>query len=155
MRLFKALVLAALVGGVAGSARADVKPHPLFTDNMVLQQGVPVPVWGKADPNESFRVELSWKSVLGAGGSATFVKADDKGNWRVTLPAQKAGTGYALTIGRVELKNVAVGEVWVCSGQSNMEWSLSQASTSQPAIGAANATAIGHGVINSPISTAE
>ena len=131
MRLLQALLLTATVGGLApGSARADVKPHPLFTDNMVLQQGVAVPVWGTAAPDEKVTVEVG-----GSGKTAPEVAnttADKDGNWKVALPAQKAGTGFTLTIkgkNTVALKNVAVGEVWVCSGQSNMEWSVNAGET--------------------------
>jgi sialate O-acetylesterase len=129
MRLFKALLLAVLVGGpAAGLARADVKPHPLFTDNMVLQQGTDCPVWGKADPGEQVSVEFA---TVGAGGGAG-TTADKDGKWMVRIKPGKAGTGYTLTIkgkNTVTLKNVAVGEVWVCSGQSNMEWSVNASET--------------------------
>jgi sialate O-acetylesterase len=113
-----ALVLA------AGTARADVTLHPLFTDNMVLQQKAKLPVWGKAAPGEEVAVKLfDGKTVTGEGAA----KADDKGDWKVALEPQKAGTDYRLEVkGKTEvtLRNVAVGEVWVCSGQSNMEWSV-------------------------------
>lgn len=124
MRLVKALLLAALVGGLsAGTARADVKPHPIFADNMVLQQGVPLKVWGKAEPGEGVSVSIGLAE--GSGGVAARGKADEKGDWSVKLPPAKAGTGYALIVegkNKVAFKNVAVGEVWICSGQSNMQW---------------------------------
>ncbi len=116
-----ALVLA------AGTARADVTLHPLFTDNMVLQQKAKVPVWGKAAPGEEVTVKLqSEKFNTFREGTA---KADDKGDWKVVLDAAgiEAGGGYVLEVkgkNTIVLKNVAVGEVWVCSGQSNMEWSV-------------------------------
>jgi len=113
-----ALVLA------AGTARADVTLHPLFTDNMVLQQKAKLPVWGKAAPGEEVSVVLfDGKTKTGTGTA----KADDKGDWKVTLDEQKAGTTYRLEVkGKTDVTrtNVAVGEVWVCSGQSNMEWSV-------------------------------
>lgn len=115
-------LLAVLVA--AGTARADVTMHPLFTDNMVLQQGAKVPVWGKAAPGEEVSVTLFDGKMKTGEGTA---KADDKGNWKVTLEPQKVGTTYRLEVkGKtaVTLSNVAVGEVWVCSGQSNMEWSV-------------------------------
>lgn len=111
----------------AGTARADVTLHPLFTDNMVLQQGAKVPVWGKAEPGEEVAVKLmSEKSIPFAEGTA---KADDKGDWKVVLAELKvdAVSGYVLEVkgkNTITLKNVAVGEVWVCSGQSNMEWAV-------------------------------
>ena len=116
-RLF--LVGFALTLGV--TARADVKPHPLFTDHMVLQRGIEIPVWGKAEPGEKVKVTL--------GKSDASATADDKGMWAVKLPKAEAATGLTLSIhgkNEIELKDVAVGEVWVCSGQSNMEWKVKQ-----------------------------
>ncbi len=132
MRLFKALLLATVFGGVGlGTTRADVSPHPIFSDNMVLQQGTDVVVYGKAEPGEQVMLTLSAagseKAIATKG-----VKADDKGNWSDKLPAHKAGTGYTLGVkgkNTVEFKNVAFGEVWVCSGQSNMEWSVNAGET--------------------------
>jgi sialate O-acetylesterase len=121
--LLKVLVLTAAAVGLATAARADVKPHPLFTDNVVLQQGADIVVWGKADPGEAVTVRLD-NARDPRKGTAT---ADEKGNWKVVLPKHEAGAGYTLVVegkNKVEFKNVAVGEVWVCSGQSNMEWSV-------------------------------
>ncbi|MFO0824403.1 MAG: sialate O-acetylesterase [Gemmataceae bacterium] len=126
MRFVKVLCLAAFVGGVSASAaRADVKPHPIFGDHMVLQQGTDVVVWGKADPSESVSVSLERKTANEASASASGVTADKDGMWIAKLGKQKAGTGYTLTVkgkNTVEFKDVAVGEVWICSGQSNMQW---------------------------------
>lgn len=129
MRLVRAFFLVAVAGWAAAPARADVKPHPLFTDNMVLQQGAEVPVWGKADPGEKVTVELARLSAAAAPVTAE-TTADADGKWTAKLPKQTAGTGFTLTIkgkNRVELKNAAVGEVWIASGQSNMEWPIDQA----------------------------
>jgi sialate O-acetylesterase len=126
MRLLKALLLAALVGLGAGTARADVKPHPIFSDNIVLQQGVDVVVWGKADAGEQVTVEIERKTANEASGSGAGGTADKDGKWAIKMGQAKAGTGYTLRVkgknNTVEFKNVAVGEVWVCSGQSNMQW---------------------------------
>jgi sialate O-acetylesterase len=126
MRPVKAALLAVVVSVLAmGTARADVKPHSIFADNMVLQRGTEIVVWGQAAPGEKVTVYLDLP-----GGEKTSIKinpveADKNGIWVAKLPAQKAGTGYALKItgkNEVTFKNVAVGEVWVCSGQSNMQW---------------------------------
>jgi sialate O-acetylesterase len=100
---------------------AEVKLHQLFGDHMVLQRDVETRVWGTANPGEAVTV------TLGGAEPAIAVKVmpDDKGKWIATLPAQKAGTGRSLTVSAtntVEVKDVAFGEIWVCSGQSNMEW---------------------------------
>jgi sialate O-acetylesterase len=119
-----AAVLAALV--LAAPARAEVKPHGLFTDNMVLQRDTECPVWGTAEAGEDVSVSLGKTGEDKGIGVRT--KADADGKWKVSLPGQKAGGPYTLIIGgkekKVTLKNVYFGEVWVCSGQSNMEQSL-------------------------------
>lgn len=97
-------------------AYGDVKPHALFSDGMVLQQGMKVPVWGKADEGEKVTVRIQDQE-------ATATAKD--GKWMVHLEHLKAGGPYEMTISgqnTLQFKNVLVGEVWICSGQSNMEW---------------------------------
>lgn len=99
-------------------ARADVIPAALFTDNAVLQRDKPIPVWGKASPGEKVTVTFA--------GQTASASADAAGKWSVTLAALAARTeGSDLVIqgnNTVTLANVVVGEVWLASGQSNMEW---------------------------------
>jgi sialate O-acetylesterase len=101
-------------------ARADVSLHGIFTDHAVLQAGRPVPIWGRAADGEKVTVEFAGQSVS--------TEARD-GRWSVRLrPLQASAEGRTLRVqGRttVVLTDVVVGEVWVCSGQSNMEWPLS------------------------------
>lgn len=116
-------VLAAAVIGMVMlvPARAAVRPNGLFCDNAVLQRDTEVPVWGSADPDEEVTVLFR--------GVAVGTNAGKDGKWAIKLPPQKAGGPDELTIrgkNTVVLKNVLVGEVWICSGQSNMEWSLRQ-----------------------------
>jgi sialate O-acetylesterase len=111
-----ALLLSALSGSTAW---ATVQPHALFTDGAVLQQGMPVPVWGTASDGERVTVTIQ-------GQTASTIARD--GQWQVRLPALKAGGPYTLTIAgenTIERRDILVGEVWVCSGQSNMEWPVS------------------------------
>jgi sialate O-acetylesterase len=121
-----ALSAAALAGA---QVRADVKPHALFTDGMVLQHGMNCPIWGTADPGEDVSVRLD---IHDLSFKARTNKADAEGRWQVALPMStvKAGGPYALVIkGKADtviLRTVYVGEVWVCSGQSNMEWPISR-----------------------------
>lgn len=106
---------------IASPAHGNVKLAPIFGDNMVLQRDMPVPVWGTAAAGEAVTVLF--------GGQMKSTKADDKGNWQVKLDALKAGGPFELTIAgtnKVTFANVLVGEVWVCSGQSNMQWALKQ-----------------------------
>jgi len=126
MRPLKAVLLAVAASVLAlGTARADVAPHPIFSDNMVLQQGTDVVVWGTAAPGELVNVSLERKTRNEASATFSGTTADKDGKWAVKFAAQKAGTGYTLAVkgkNTVEFKNVAVGEVWICSGQSNMQW---------------------------------
>jgi sialate O-acetylesterase len=114
---------------LAPAARADVKLHPLFSDGMVLQRGVACPVWGTAEPGEKVAWELDRGELGKASGSAT--EADKDGKWSLKLPVSKeAGGPYKLTItgkNTVTIKDVYFGEVWIASGQSNMEWSVNAA----------------------------
>jgi sialate O-acetylesterase len=109
----------------ACAAYGGVAPASVFTDNMVLQRDRPVPVWGTAAPKGSVTVEF-------AGQSKT-VEADANGKWRATLDALVASkeprnlTLRGAGMNAVVLTNVLVGEVWLCSGQSNMEWIVSKA----------------------------
>ena len=93
---------------------ADVKPNPLFTDGSVLQRGQAVPVWGTAREGEKVTVTLGDQSV------STTAK---NGSWRVDLKPLTVGEALTLTItgdNKVTVNNILVGDVWICSGQSNM-----------------------------------
>ena len=114
--------------------RADIKLPSVVGDHMVLQRDKPLPVWGWADPKEEVTVEF--------GGSKVSTTADGQGNWKVTLPAMKAnGKPQTLTVSgknKIELKDILLGEVWVGSGQSNMEWSVRGSKGGKEAIESAN-----------------
>ncbi|MFN3945822.1 MAG: sialate O-acetylesterase [Allosphingosinicella sp.] len=93
--------------------------HPLFSDHAVLQRGRPIAVWGSADPGERLTVSLS--------GAVREVRADQAGRWRAELPAMPGGGPLRLTVagrdGRgAQAADILIGDVWLCSGQSNMEW---------------------------------
>lgn len=102
-------------------AFADIALPTVFSDNMVLQRNTVVKIWGWAEPLEEITVKVSWKEHE--------VKTEVKNNaeWEVSLKTPDAGGPYEITITgnseKIVLKNVFVGEVWICSGQSNMEWS--------------------------------
>lgn len=99
--------------------RAEVKLADIFSNGMVLQQQMPVTVWGEAAPGEAVSVELA--------GSKANTKADAEGQWRVKLPALKAGGPHTMNVtgqNQLSVTDVLVGEVWLCSGQSNMEWTI-------------------------------
>jgi sialate O-acetylesterase len=114
------LLAAVVLVCVAITAPGDVRLPGLFSDNLVLQQGTRVPVWGWADEGEQVTVKFRNKQA---------VAKTRNGAWKVELPTQKAGGPDVLIVegrNRIELKNVLVGEVWICSGQSNMEWPLNK-----------------------------
>lgn len=95
---------------------AEVKPARILTDGMVVQRDRPVVLWGTADPGETFDVKA--EKVKKASVTVT---ADQQGNWRAELPALKTGKTYTLLVGDKKISDVAVGDVLLCSGQSNME----------------------------------
>jgi sialate O-acetylesterase len=111
------------------STHAAVTPHALFSDNGVLQQGVNVPVWGTTDQEDEVTVSV-------AGQTVTATPKD--GKWRADLEPMSAGGPHVLTIAQggttVEIKDVLVGEVWICGGQSNMQWTLKQSDGGSEAI---------------------
>jgi sialate O-acetylesterase len=125
-----------LVALAFGPARADVRLAKIFTDNMVVQRDRPIRVWGQADPGETVSVSL--------GGGAAETMADAKGRWLVELPARADGADLELAAkgknNAVVLKNVIVGDVWLCSGQSNMEWNMSQSDAADDIKAAENPT---------------
>ena len=117
----------AITAVISGSLHADVKPNPLFTDGAVLQRGQPVPVWGTARDGEKVTVEFGSQKV-------STTAAD--GKWSVSLKPLKEGGPFTMTIAgdnTVTINNLLVGEVWVCSGQSNMEWTFARADSAKEA----------------------
>ncbi len=118
--LIKSLALAAAV--LPLRLAADVQPAALFADHMVIQQKTRAPIWGTGDAGEAVVVTGSW------GEKAQTVVGED-GRWRVELLTPPAGGPYTLNIhgnNLVEINDVLAGEVWICSGQSNMDFTLNQ-----------------------------
>ncbi len=133
----KRVVLAGATGTLllASHAQADVKLSPLFSDNMVMQQKKVVPVFGIADAGESVSV-----SIAGQTQKST---ADAAGKWMVKLSPLAAAPSLDMTVNgknQIVLHNVAIGEVWIASGQSNMQWPLAWARNAKEEITAANDT---------------
>lgn len=130
-------------------AAAEGQPylHPAFSDHMVVQRGRPVAIWGWTRPGATVNVSM-------AGNSAAAVAAAD-GRWRATLPALPAGGPYSIAIDGPErhtLDDVLVGDVWICSGQSNMEWPVSSSVDAQAEIAAAGNPRLRHIRIDKTIS---
>lgn len=137
----KSAILSLLLSGglLLFSAEAmALTAAPLFTDHMVLQQRQDIAVWGTAEPDEKVQVSIAHRSAA--------VTADDLGRWRVSLRPLPAGGPHTLLIrgegSTLEFADVLVGEVWLCSGQSNMELPLSEVNQGKEAIDAADHPAL-------------
>ncbi len=118
---------------VSTFANSQVILPPFFNCNMVLQQGIPIPVWGWASPGEKVSVTFNNKTVT--------TKASKEGKWSVTLQPMNYGGPYSMVVKGKNLRtieNILIGEVWICSGQSNMEFSLSSAINAEAEIAASN-----------------
>lgn len=115
------LLILLLILGQAMSAKLAI--CRLFSDHAVLQRQKPIPVWGWSRPNEVLSVSLA--------GETLTTRADGEGAWRVSFPAMEAGGPYELKVSgqqeALEVRDILIGEVWLCSGQSNMEWRVAQA----------------------------
>ncbi len=140
MNRFAATLLAAFAAAgtlASGVARAQDADHPflspVFTDNMVLQRNIKDPVWGWTKPGETVKVTFNGKSVA--------AKADSTGKWMAKVGPLPAGGPYTLTIAgsqTVDLKNILMGDVWICSGQSNMEMGIGNVFNAEQEVAAAN-----------------
>nr|MDQ2732858.1 sialate O-acetylesterase [Armatimonadota bacterium] len=121
MNTFGAVLMAVMMA--AGVGRAEVKLPHVFGSHMVLQRDQPVPIWGWADAGEDVSVTLG-------DGPAVTTKTDAAGKWTLNLPAHAAGGPFQLTVkgkNTITLDDVLVGDVWLCSGQSNMQFTVSGA----------------------------
>ncbi len=131
--LLSSAVLVAASTGFSLMAHADVQLYSLFTDNMVLQRDKPVPVWGTAKPGE--------KVALMVGKQTQRTVADATGNWTVTLKAMPMMASVPFEVdgeNKLQLQNVAVGDVYICSGQSNMQFAVQGTNNAAAEIAAAN-----------------
>ncbi|MHC4911622.1 MAG: sialate O-acetylesterase [Planctomycetota bacterium] len=114
-------------------ALADVKLPHVIGSHMVVQRKMPIPIWGCADPGEHVTVKFADHQAN--------TTADDKGNWMLKLPAIKAPGPYKMTVSAgntIVLKNILVGEVWLCAGQSNMEMGIGVVANGKEEIAAAD-----------------
>lgn len=127
------LTLIALLAVTLLNSYAKVELAPLFADNMVLQRDSEAAIWGKAEPGARVVITSTWAK------GKTVVHADDQGKWNVMLATPSAGGPHELTFNdgdRLTLKNILIGEVWICAGQSNMEMTM-RGFMGQPVEGAA------------------
>ncbi len=129
-RLF---LVALLYLGFHAQLFATVKVARIFSDNMVLQRDINSPIWGTADPNEEITIQID--------GLAITARADKNGKWKAFLPVFTAGGPYELTVkgeNEIRFTNILFGDVWIASGQSNMEWRLDNSNNAQEEVSDAN-----------------
>src|SRR5688572_26800681 len=128
----KIFLIVALIS--VSSAFADVSLPKIFSNNMVLQRDRTIKVWGWATKGETVTVTFN--------GQVKKAKADANGNWMITLPAIQQGGPFVMTAAgkknTVTLNNVLIGDVWVGSGQSNMEWVINSTNNAQKEIAESN-----------------
>ncbi len=119
MKIKPFLLFLGLAAACQSPSAVNIQVDQAFTDHAVLQRDVEIPVWGTADPGGNVKIAIDDHEV--------FVEVDDKGQWMAELPAMKAGGPFTLhVIGEdtTTLQDILVGDVWLASGQSNMEWAL-------------------------------
>ena len=118
--LFFVLFGLLLIASCDSPDATNIRPHRLFSDHAVLQRGISLPVWGTADPGGTLQVSL--------GDNSQRVEVNAEGEWKAEFPEMEAGGPYELRIeggdSSIVLQDILIGDVWLASGQSNMEWPL-------------------------------
>ena len=133
------MVVGLAVASVAASASADLRLPKLFSDHMMLQRELAAPVWGWANPGETITVKIAGQSL-----TAT---ADKAGRWQVKLAPLKAdGASLEMTVSakttNTVVHDILVGDVWLCSGQSNMEFDMGRSDNAKDVMPTATNTMI-------------
>ncbi len=126
---------------------ADVTLPTILSDRMVLQRDMPVPIWGWAEPNEEVTVVIA--------GQTHSTQTDENGNWRVTLDPLSLGEPLSLVVegkNRLQVNDILIGEVWLCSGQSNMQWDVKNCWNAELDIASAKYPNIRMLTVNNPAS---
>ena len=129
-----------LITALSFPVKGQLSVNNIYSDHMVLQRSVPITIKGDADPESTITVKLNDISVSS--------KSNSEGKWTVSLPSQEAGGPYEVSVSdsneKIVFKDVYVGDVWVCSGQSNMEWPLNLSDGAEEASMTANDPLIRH-----------
>lgn len=139
------LVILLTFGFFNKSSFAQIELSQLVSDNMVLQRGMEVPIWGWASSETEIQVRFQGKNY-------TTRPDDQTKRWEVRFPSMEAGGPYEMTIEgggqTIQLKSIMIGDVWLCSGQSNMEWEVNSANNAKEEIANANDRKIRHFKVN-------
>ena len=120
-RLISALLFIVSIVLRTGSVNAKIVLPSVFSDNMVMQQKTNAAIWGKGTPGHNINISTTWSKKIYVS------RADKNGNWKILVATPSYGGPYTITISdgaKITLKNILIGDVWVCSGQSNMEMPL-------------------------------
>ena len=136
MKMRGLLGMALLLAMGSQPVMAKVRLPKLVSDKMVLQRDTDLKIWGWADAGEKVTVRLQ--------GNYYETEADKNGNWEVTLPPQQAGGPYLLEVNEIVIRDVLVGDVWLCSGQSNQETPIHRLTEMFPEINVSNNHMIRH-----------
>jgi len=99
---------------------AQVNFPSFISDNMVLQRETEAQIWGNSEPNSSVKISCSWDEIK------YVTTANESGKWQIKVKTPVAGGPHSIQVNKINIENVMIGEVWICSGQSNMKMSLSQ-----------------------------
>lgn len=138
MKSHRAIMFIAFILLTSSIAIAETKLPSIIGGNMVLQREKPIPVWGWDDTAADVTVSFNGK---------TMTAKVTEGKWMVELPRMKAGGPFVMTVkgsSEIKLENILIGEVWLCSGQSNMEWAVRSSDNSKEEIAAAKHPMIRH-----------
>ena len=132
----------------AAAAPEKLALAPLFSDQMVLQREQPLPIWGQAAPGSVVKLHLLDDQGVTITSASGEVMADGNGDWQITLPALPAAGPLQMVVTtdrqQITLKDVWLGDVWLASGQSNMEWTVAISANAEAEIAAAKYPGIRH-----------
>jgi len=133
-RRLSGLILCFAIVAFSAASYADIRLPAVVGDNMVLQAGQRVTLWGWADPGEQIGISVSWHSTYWR------IEADEEGKWSFRLTSPSVGGPYEITLkgkNTITIRNILAGEVWVCSGQSNMQWPVRNSANAEQEIATA------------------
>ena len=115
---------------LVSSLSAQLQISKLYSDNAVLQRNIKVPIWGTAAPGSTVNIVFDQYELA--------IQTPKNGKWKMSFPAMKAGGPYKLIVSsgteKKVFQNILVGDVWLCSGQSNMEWSVTNSNNAEEEI---------------------
>ena len=118
-RSFNILIFPVFLFGIIETSFAQLKLPSINSDNMILQKNFEAPIWGWAEPGTKIVISASWDSRI-----QHTVVSNEEGEWITSLKTPEAGGPYHISINEEIIENVLIGEVWICSGQSNMQWAM-------------------------------